>query len=240
MKRLISISKGCFWNPHLKEDVDKDVRLISKLNVDGMEFLLGDVMDLLTFKFKKKSVKILKKLKFNTIHAPFYLNGEPLTLSSNKRSKRIMKKLYEIYDQINAVNINIHPQQIESFGIFNRKKYNHSIENMEVHHDFNIKYYRKFLKKGFKFVLDTTHASEAGELDKLFNAFNKEIVYVHLSANYFNHLHLPLHALNKKYLKPFKIIKKGKFPIVLESQIGTGSTKEYKKEVNFVRKWLNS
>jgi len=224
----------------LKEDLNKDIKLISKLDVDGFEFLLGDVLELLTFRFTRSSIKILKNLEFNTVHAPFYLDREHFTLSNNKRSKRIMKKLHEIYDQINAVNINLHPQQIESFKIFDMKNYNYSIENMEMHHEFKINYYKKFLKKGFKFVLDTTHASEADELDKLFKTFKKDIVYMHLSANYFNHLHLPLHVLKEEYLRPLNIIKKGKFPVVLENMMGTKDIKEYKKEVEFVRKWLNS
>ena len=240
MKRLICISNGSFWNPYLKEDVDKNIKISSKLDVDGFEFLLGDVMDLLTFKFKKNSVKILKSFEFNTVHAPFHLDGEHFFLSNNKRSRRIMKKLYEIYDQINAVNLNIHPQQIKSLKILDTKNYQHSIENMEMHQELKIKDYNKFLKKGFKLVLDTTHASEAGELDKLFKTFRKKIVYTHLSANYFNHLHLPLHALKEEYLEPLNIIKKEDFPIVLENQTGARSLDEYKKEINFLRKWLNS
>lgn len=240
MRRLICISNGCFWSPYHKEDTNKNVKLLSKLDADGFEFLLGDVMDLLTFKFKKSSIKILNKYNFNTIHMPFHIDGEKFLLGNDKRSKRIIKKIYGIYDQINAVNINIHPQQIKSFKIFDTKNYNHSIENMEVHHEFGIDYYKRILRKNpsFKFVLDTTHASEAKELDKLFKTFKKNIVYTHLSANYFNHLHIPLHALNKEYLKSFSTIKKGNFPIVLENQIGEKNIEEYRKEINFVRKWL--
>jgi hypothetical protein len=239
MKRQISISGGCFWNPYLKDNVDKDIKLISKLDVDGFEFLLGDALDLLTFKFKKSSIKTLKNYEFNTVHIPFFLDKEELILANDKRSRRIMKKIYEIYNQANAVNINMHPQQIKSFKIFDTKNYNYSIENMEMHYGFDISYYKKFLKKGFKLVLDTTHASEANEINKLTRAFKKKIIYIHLSANYFNHLHIPLHALKEEYLKPLNMIKKSKFPIVLESQIGAKGIEEYKKEIDFVRKWLN-
>jgi len=232
------MSTGCLWNPYLEENKNKEIKLLSKLDIDGVEFLIGDAVELLPFKIKKETVKILRNFEFNTIHMPFHIDGEKFLLGNDKRSKRIMKKIYDIYDKINAVNINIHPQQIKSFKIFDMKNYNYSIENMEMHHAFQAGYYKKFLKKGFKFVLDTTHASEAEELSRLFKTFRKNIVYAHLSANYFNHLHLPLHALNKDYLKPLGIIKKGKFPVVLENQTGTRSLDEYKKEVSFVRKWL--
>ena len=240
MKRLVCISKGCFWNPYKKVDINKQIKLISKLDVDGFEFLLGDAIDLLSFRLKKSSIKILKDLEFNTIHVPFALDKKRLIFANDKRSKRIMKKIYDIYDKINAKNINIHPHQIENFKIFDVHNYQHSIENMEVHHEFNVKYYRNILKKNpsFKFVFDTTHACEANEMKKLFNAFKKKIIYSHLSGNYFNHLHIPLHALNKEYLKPLELIKKGKFPIIIENQIGTKDNEEYKKEIAFVKKWL--
>jgi len=241
MKRIISISTGCMFNPYLKEDLNKDIKLLSKLDIDGLEFLIADAINLLSFRLKKETIRILRRYKFNTIHAPFHLAEESLEFSNNKRSQRIMAKIYEIYDQINAVDINIHPHQIKSYKIFDTKNYQHSIENMEMHHELDIRYYSKILKKNpsFKLVLDTTHASEGGELNQLFKAFKQKIIYSHLSANYFNHLHLPFHALNKEYLKPFEIIKKGNFPIVLENQIGSKDVKEYKKEIEFVRKWLN-
>ena len=53
MKRLVCISNGCFWNPHQRKDLNKHIKLIAKLDIDGFEFLLADALDLLTFKFKK-------------------------------------------------------------------------------------------------------------------------------------------------------------------------------------------
>ncbi|TKJ17671.1 hypothetical protein CEE44_04025 [Candidatus Woesearchaeota archaeon B3_Woes] len=242
MRRKVCMSKGLLYNPYLKEDFNKSIKRVSKLDIDGFEFLVGDARDLLKFKIKKSSIKILKDLDFNTVHAPFDLGGKEMLFSKNNATKKILDKLYHIYDKIDAVNLNIHPQQITNFKVFNIKDYQHSIENMEKYHGFKIKDYAKILKdnESFKLVLDTSHSSEEGTINNLFKRFRKDIIYSHLSASYFNHLHLPLHSLRLEYIKGLEIIKKGKFPIVLESQIGAKDIDEYEKEISFVRKWLNS
>jgi len=246
MKRILSISTGCFYSINKGYnrvmEMDGVIKLCSKMDVDGVEILFGNVAELIKYKFKKETLDILRSMKFNTIHAPFYHQKKEDMIFSNKPiARKALAKIYHAYDMINAKNINFHPQQVKNFKIFDTINYQHSIENMEKHHNFDINYYNKIFKNNhsFKFVLDTTHSSEAGELNKLFKVFNKKIIYCHLSANYFNHLHLPLHVLNKEYLKQFNIIKKSRFPIVLENQTGTKTIGEYKKEVDFVRKWLN-
>lgn len=247
MRKIICISTGCFYSRInrkgylLIKDMNKVIELCSKLDIDGIELLWGNAADLMKFKINKKSVKILKKYKFNTIHLPFKLNkNEKLKIYKNKKIINILKKIYRLYDIIGAKGINIHPHQIKNFRILDTKNYQHTIENMEMEHNYSIAYYNNILKKNpsSKFVFDTTHAGESKETKKLFNAFKKKILYLHLSANYFNHLHLPLHSLSKEYLKPLEFIKKAKFPIVLENQIGTKTIDEYKKEINFARKWL--
>lgn len=242
MKRIVSISNGCFYNPYCKDDINRAIKIVSKLDIDGFEFFLGDADDLLKFRFSKSSLKILKNFKFNTIHAPFADRGKRLFFSKRKRSKHILKRIYSIYDKINAKNINMHPFQIKNCSVFDTINYSHSIENMEKIHDFSIDYYKAALLNlpDFKFVLDVSHAGESGEINKLIRAFKKDIIYFHLSANYYSRLHLPLHALRKEYLNKLDIIKSYNFPFVIESQIESCRLDEYKKEVQFVRKWLNS
>lgn len=242
MRRKICISKGAFWNPYLNEDVNKFVtKIVPKLDIDGVEFLLGEETEFHRFKFTKASLNILKDYDFNTIHVPFRGKRLPLIFCKNKRTKKMLNSIHNMYDMINAKSINIHPQQIQNFNVFDTENYNYTIENMEIHHQFSLNDYANMLKDNpkFGFVLDTTHATEANELNQLVKRFRKDISYAHLSATYFNHLHLPLHALRPEYLKPLNIIKKEKFPLILECQIGTRDVKEYKKEVDFVRRWIN-
>lgn len=245
MKRKICISTGCFYTKDKSYnrvmEMDKVIKTASNLDVDGIEVLFGSAAELIKYKFNKRTIDILKKMKFNTIHAPFYTTKKESLIFSNKPIvRKVLAKIYNLYDLIGAKNINFHPHQIKNFRIFNTTDYQHSIENMEKYHRFDESYYAKIFNENpsFKFVFDTTHASESGELNRLFARFNKKIIYSHLSSNYFNHLHIPLHALNKEYLKPLNIIKKGKFPLILESQIGTKTISEYKKEVDFLKNWL--
>ena len=129
MKRKICISTGCAHNPYVTDDINKQIKLFSKLDIDGMEILLGDAERLLRSKLNKESIKILKNFEFNTFHVPFYFCENHLYFHDNKLTKRIFNKIYPICDKINAKNINIHPQQINNFKILD-KNYNYSIENM--------------------------------------------------------------------------------------------------------------
>ena len=64
MKRKICMSTGCLWNPYLEGDANKEIKLLSKLNIDGIEFLIGDAVELLPFKMKKETIKLLKNSSF--------------------------------------------------------------------------------------------------------------------------------------------------------------------------------
>ena len=241
MKRLVGISTGCFYNPFVRMDINKQIAPCAKLDIDGIEILFGEGERLLSQKLNKNSIRILKDLPFNTFHVPFHLKGKALHYGNDTTTKKIMKRIYQICDKVDIKNINVHPHQIKDYRIFDIENYQHSIENMEKRHMLTPALYGRILKAhpSFKLVLDTTHAGEANEVELLFRRFHKKVIYSHLSANYFSHLHIPLHALQAAYLKPLSIIKKGKFPVVLESSIGTPNIKEYQNEVAFVRNWLS-
>lgn len=250
MKRIICISTGNFYarvkgTYGLKgQEMNKIIKLCSKMDIDGVEILISNLKEFLKFRFSPESIRILRNYKFNTIHAPFGITAgkkkEPLIFSRNRRCKKALERIYWMYNKINAKNINFHPQQIKNFGVFDVKNYNHSIENMEGKDSLKLIDYKKILNKnkGFGFVLDTTHAGESGEINALLEGLRNKIIYAHLSANYFNHLHMPLHTLKDEYLKNFEVLKKEKFPIVIECQIGSKELYEYKREVDFIRKWL--
>ena len=241
--RKVCISTGCMSSPTQGGDYlpvfkfDKVIDMCSKLNIDGVEILFGDARRLFNAKIMKKTVNQLKDLPFNTFHFPFKIGKERVYLRNDNVTKKILKKMYQICDKADVQSINIHPQQLKNRRVLN-KDYNYTVENMEQHHGFTNNDYKQLMKKtGWKFVFDTTHAGEMGKIDNIFKAFKKDILYAHLSSNYYNHLHIPLHVLNPKYLTPLSVLKKSKFPLVIESQIGSKDIKEYKEEVNFIRKW---
>ena len=148
--RKICISTGSFYRITANDyDVAKEmnqvINMCSKLNVDGIELLFGNGAELLKFKLNESSIKIFKKLKFNTLHAPFSYKESKFYFMDSKLTKRILKKMYELYDLIGAKSINLHPQQIKNFKVFD-KNYNYTIENMEIRHRFKVKDYKKILK----------------------------------------------------------------------------------------------
>ncbi len=240
MGRKICISTGCFFNRHEDMDINKQIALCSKLDIDGVEILFGDAKRLLRQRISRDSINILRGFEFNTFHMPFHLKKKRMLFVNNRITRKVFAKVYDICDKADVVNINLHSPQIRNFRLFDRN-YNYSIENMERKDKLKADDYKRFFRKhrNFRFVLDTTHASEAGELGELIRELKEHIVYFHLSANYFNHLHLPLHVLKEKYLSGLNLLKGLKVPVVIENQIGTDGIKEYKEEIGFVRKWLS-
>lgn len=243
MKRLVCFSSGSLYVSTEKSDFHRDIKKCFKLRrTDGVEILFAEATKLIQFKFDKSELDFLRGLKFKTIHAPFYFNAKHLKARYNNSPvyKKLLKKLYRLYDQIECDNINIHPHQIRSYKIFNTKDYQHSIENATPRQNFAVGYYRKILKNNtnFKFVLDTTHALAGGELKKLAKEFKKDIIYCHLSAFENERLHLFLHATGKRALKELNPVKKLNCPVVSETWTEDPKLKPHQKEIDFARRWI--
>jgi hypothetical protein len=149
-----------------------------------------------------------------------------------------MEKMREIYDLINAKNINFHPDRIKNFKLLEEKRnYQYSIENMEKRVGIKDSEYKTILKKypHLKMVLDVSHASEWSkkEAGKLAGMFGDKIIYIHSSINF----HQPLHLADKRFLKQLEPIKKLDCPIVIETWTNSLNIEMLRREVDFVRKW---
>jgi hypothetical protein len=166
---------------------------------------------------------------------------ERLHFKNDPYYKRLLNKLYSMYDQIEADNINFHHNQIDDYNVFNVKDYQHSIENMPPHHKLTIKLCKSLLRKSkFKLVLDATHALAGNELKEFINAFKKDILYLHLSAFEDENDHRFLHRVRKDSLRKLEPVKKLKCPVVVETWTEDKRIRPYQKEIDFVRRWLNS
>lgn len=245
-KNKICFSTGNFYISGKKKNLNKDILRCSKLDIDGVEIILGTLPEINTFKPTKQTLKFLKTLDYNTIHAPFHLNNdrERIYYKNSSKYKKLLEKLHKLYDKINAHNIIFHTNLIKNFKLLKPGNYQYSIEN-SMGSVYTIAHYREILINNpyLKIVLDTTHSLEHSqtELKELIKNFKKRIIYIHLSGYENKRFHIPLHMLkNKSSLKLVSPVKKLNVPIVIETWIGKKDINLFKKEVSFVKKWLNS
>jgi len=245
-KNKICFSTGNFYISGKKKDLNKDILKCSKLDIEGVEIIFGTLPEVNTFKPKKQTLKFLKTLNYNTIHAPFHFNNdsERIYYKNSSRYKKLLEKLHKFYDKINAYNINFHTNLIKNYKLLKPGDYQYSIEN-SMGTTYTISNYRKILANNphLKLVIDTTHSLEHSktELKELIKNFKKKIIYVHLSGFENEKGHIPLHMLkSKNSLKLIYPIRKLNVPMIIETWIDKPTIiKIFKKEISFVKKWLN-
>ncbi|MBR9691930.1 hypothetical protein GOV06_04030 [Candidatus Woesearchaeota archaeon] len=245
MRRLVCFSSGCLYKFSKRDNYHEHLKVCQQLkNIDGVELQFVNVEKVMKFKFTKKELNFLRKLRFNTIHAPLHLKeGVHMKWYNNKKCKGILKKVHEMYDQIGACNIVFHPNQVKDFKLLKPNPgYQYSIETATPRHKLKIADYKKVFRGNphLKLVLDTTHLVENSKRDipAFVKEFEDKIIYTHLSAAGDGFYHTPLHMVEEKHLKFLESIKKLKSPVILES-MGRLPVSQYNKEIRFVRKWLN-
>jgi len=128
MNNLIGMSTGGIysWDPK----IDKQIEIISGLNVRAIEVLFSR-KTYLTQGLDIKSISRLKKMKYVSIHAPFYeYDKKEILYDSNQKTKEVIKRLEKIYLEVNAKAIVFHPNLIKSLDLFDNIKMNVCFENM--------------------------------------------------------------------------------------------------------------
>lgn len=254
MKRLVCFSTGNFFKAKLKRSLNKEINLCSKLKgIDGIEIMLPVASQLNKYTISNRNLKFLKELKFNTIHAPFYLNkNKKMRYWNTKRYAKILDKIHKIYDKIEAKNINFHIHHIKNFQVLKiknnfqvlkNKDYQYSIENVLPRHKIGLDYYKRVLGQNpeIGLVLDTTHALaySAEHLKRMVKLFKKRIIYCHLSAISGEINHQLLTSASKRDLNKLNPIKRLKSPVVIETWTGKKDIPMFQKEIRFVRRWLS-
>lgn len=122
MKNIICFATGNFWKLFKEEELtNKGLDIIKKFDVDGVELTLGRANRYNII--SEENVAYLRTLKHVSIHTPF--DGK---YDCSNEGKESIAKLFELYIQINAKNIVIHPYQIEDYELF--EGMNYSTENM--------------------------------------------------------------------------------------------------------------
>ena len=177
---------------------------------------------------------------------PFFdKNKKHLYLFNTPRCKKIVEKTYNLAKSINAININFHPTQMKNPKILDGfEDIGFTLENLTEKRGYTVADYKKMFKKGskFDFLLDTSHAIRTNQMKTLIDNFKDKIKFIHLSgAKGLGDDHYLVHKFEHKNRKQLELIKKLKCPVIIEAGKDKDLTvKDFKKEINFVRKWLNS
>lgn len=233
--RLLCFATGSIYRMH--ESLDKQIEFIKKFNFDGIELTLGKAKQARNFKLKPSTIKYLKTLKYNSVHAPFGYN-----FTDTAKSKNIIKKLEQIAFSINAKHINFHPHKIKCFNDILNMKFKATIENMEkgkgVKSATLKKIFGKYPKLGY--VLDTTHPTmySINKIGKLYRLFKNKLVAVHLSGAIKGKLHQPIHLCSRRLVEELKFIRKLKVPIIIEENFGLKEKDLAEEEIKFIKNLL--
>jgi len=176
----ISISNG--FGYRLYDDRNKTMRIVREVNPSGIElvFITPEMLD--QFHIDKDVAEYLTTLPFVTIHAP----TSGIIYGRNNQTERLFRKLRDLYLQIGAKNVTIHPDLVEDFSVFADQGMQFSVENNDNRKAFGQKTEEiaGYLKqnKDLGFTFDFAHAYQVNpDLVDDFLKLKDRIRQVHLS-----------------------------------------------------------
>ena len=242
-KPSLCFALGCIWNWTKHNNRAGLIKYARQLDVKGAEITIGYIEELFALKFTKSQVKWLRSLKYVSIHAPFNLSDSSKEEDIIKR----MDKIQEVYNQVKASNVIIHPQQLPEKRILAKYKMRISIENMEKGKYSKIRNLQNMLKKHPKkgLCLDISHAYGISKKDtaNIIKKFKERITQIHLSGTYKRVKHRSLRIVTPSFIKSIHPIRKLRVPIILEEDmtkdISRKSMNYVKKEVEYASSLLN-
>jgi sugar phosphate isomerase/epimerase len=216
------------------------MKYIRKLDVSGVEITFASKEALYSFKLSKNDKSWLKSLDYISIHAPFNLVKE------SKNKEEVIKQLsaiLKLYEDVNAKNVVIHPDDLPNLKILEKYKFNISTENLPPGRHITLSYLRKILNTypNIRFCLDVSHAYTHSkyETNKLINAFKHKISQIHFSGTYRRRYHQSLRSVTGDFLSSIQHVKELSVPIIIEESIETKSLKFVKEEIAYIKNLLD-
>lgn len=241
MGRIFSFSSGTIWMWIRSCNRGQLIKYARKLDVNGFELTLSNEHELRCFKVSQENRKWLRSLDYVSIHAPFGLLTESMDDDNVRSQLDIISSLYE---DINAKNVIIHPNQLPPSETLKKYNFKVSTENMPRRYGIGIVQMERVFSehKRIGLCLDVSHAYQfsKNETRNLVNAFKKRITQIHLSGTYRNMDHLSLRQVSKNFLASLEPIKELDVPIVIEESIPLRSIKFLKEEIAFIKKYFEN
>ena len=239
MKNPICISIGCV-HKIFEHRYNERIEALQRFSPAGLELSFFHPKYLLDFEMSKDNLEYLQTLKFNSIHAPVW----GIVYGNNKKCKETLKRVTELYKQINARNVVFHKDQIKDYSVITGCDFVASIENDDWMKPKNtIEDIKNILdnNKEFKLTFDFAHAiATSSDISEYINYFKDRVIEIHISI-------IPdkesgIHAFLYKYdsekmrrlMQPLKTVDA---PLVLECEVPNAKEIELiEKEMEFFRK----
>ncbi len=234
MKNLISISTG--FAHRLTPDKNEMIQIIKSFQPDGIELILPDPPQLFNFKLSQENVDYLKSLKFSTIHSP-----SNIEFGQNTDSTKTLDMIADIYRQIDAKNVVVHPLQVSDYSVFDHKKMHFSLEN-EDYRKSNYQTPDEFFPlfdryPSFGFNFDFAHALTIDSKYIPYFLKIKNLFEIHLAFHdrAENHHSLLFEKADDKTIDLLKLIPENT-PLVLECYVKSWSEiDKIKEEISFLK-----
>ncbi len=214
MDRIFGFATGNLWT---SKDMNRLLESIMEIGVSGVELTFGTKGELYSFRLSNKNRSWLRKLEYVSVHAPFRLVAES---DGEEEVARQLDIIQGLYDDVDARNVVIHPDNLPEPEILESYDFFVSTENLEKRRHVAIddlkRIFRSYPKLGF--CLDTSHAYTCSkeEATLLIRAFKNRISQVHFSGTYRNRRHQSLAHVTKDFLSSIQPVKKLDVPIVIE------------------------
>jgi hypothetical protein len=237
MERVFSFALGNIWRWNTSTNRNVLIDFVRKLDVSGVELTLATKEELYSFSLSWKNKRWLRRLSYVTIHAPFRL------FKDSENEKEVLNQIDEIsriYDNINAKNVIIHPEDdLFNSDILKNCEFELSTENLPRTSGVSISDLRKVLTKHprMRLCLDVSHAYSWSKFEtgKLIKAFKDRISQIHFSGTYRKRDHQSLRGVSKDFLLSIQPMKNLEVPLVMEEDIEPRSFQYVKEELEYIR-----
>lgn len=239
MENPICISTGSV-HKIFKDRHNEKIEALQRFSPAGLELSFFSPEYLLDFEISKDNLRYPQTLKFNSIHAPVC----DIVYGDNKKCKKVLKKISELYKQISARNVVFHKDQIEDYSVITGYDFVASIENDDWTKPKNtIEDMKNILdnNREFKLTFDFAHAiATSSDISEYINYFKDRIIEIHISIIPIKELgnHTFLYKYNneeiRRLMQPLKTVD---VPLVLECEVP--NVKEIEligKEMDFLKK----
>ena len=245
MHNLVGISTGSIFS--WDESLDKQIELMNRLDISAIEVLFSHKIHL-TKGLNINSISMLKKIKYVSIHAPYYeKDKENILYDFDRKTKEVIRQLEKVYFQVNAKAIVFHPNLVKKSGLFDNTKMNVCFENMPKKSKVKLKQLSIIKEKGYKLIFDTAHSLTFGKkyMKNFIKAFGNGIQHVHFSdrrfSRFFGKIKDHQQIMGCKDLSKFKELVSLKCPIILELNIQDkkGDINNLKLELDFVKQMFS-